>query len=377
MSRKAALFLHAGAEWYGADKVLFNVVAALKAGWECHVLLPNDGILVRKLADLGVMVGVLPYPILRRKHFTLPGIFRFLGEYLMAIARLFRYIRRNRITCVCSHTFAVTEGVALALLGVPQIWHVLEIITRPLFLHQLLTLAAKFTAKRIICASMAVQSHLGTPPNSIVIHHGIAPLIKDAHPKTLHPRAPLVIGMLGRFNHWKGQDHLVLAMRHLLDRQEKPYTIGKVLMVGGVFENDTEALERVVALVAESPHRDVFEIRAYTESIISVYREIDLYVLPSTLPDPFPTVVLEAMSMGIPVVGYRHGGIVEMLDTIPAALAEPCNTEALAAVIDTVLSDEDTYNHFAGACLDKFNAVYRSEAFQAAVQATFDSVRLL
>lgn len=374
MKKKAALFLHAGAEWYGADKVLYNMVAALQEGWDCHVLLPNEGVLVEKFTALGVTVKVLPYPILRRKYFTLAGILRFLGDYLVATARLLRYVRSNQITCVCSHTFAVTEGVMLALTGVPQIWHVLEIITKPAFLNHLLTSLARATARRIICASRAVQDHLGAPPNSLVIYHGVEPLIKDVQPRTLRKGAPAVIGMLGRFNHWKGQDHLVLAARQLLEHPKASYTIGKVLMVGGVFENDTAALEKVVALIHESPHPDLFEIRAFTENITSVYREIDLYVLPSTLPDPFPTVVLEAMSMGIPVVGYRHGGIVEMLEGISGALAEPCSTRALAEVIDRVLSDRDVYNNVAQSCLARFNTSYNLKSFQAAVRSTFNGL---
>jgi len=162
--KKAVLFLHAGAEWYGADKVLFNTITALKEHWECHVLLPNVGILVEKFADLGVTVQVFAYPILRRKQFTLSGIIRFLGEYLIAVLRLFGYVRKHRIHCVCAHTFAVTEGVALALLGVPQVWHVLEIITKPRSLNRFLALAARTTAAKIICASRAVQENLGAPP---------------------------------------------------------------------------------------------------------------------------------------------------------------------------------------------------------------------
>nr|WP_232775236.1 glycosyltransferase [Streptococcus thermophilus] len=40
---------------------------------------------------------------------------------------------------------------------------------------------------------------------------------------------------------------------------------------------------------------------------------IDIFVLPSTNPDPLPTVVLEAMACGKPVVGYHHGGVCEMV----------------------------------------------------------------
>ena len=38
------LYLHAGAEMYGADKVLLELIKGLdKEAFEAHVILPNDG----------------------------------------------------------------------------------------------------------------------------------------------------------------------------------------------------------------------------------------------------------------------------------------------------------------------------------------------
>ena len=44
------LYLHAGAEMYGADKVLMELIKGLdKDAFEAHVILPNDGVLVGAL----------------------------------------------------------------------------------------------------------------------------------------------------------------------------------------------------------------------------------------------------------------------------------------------------------------------------------------
>lgn len=46
------LYLHAGAEMYGADKVLLELIKGLdKEAFEAHVILPNDGVLVGALED--------------------------------------------------------------------------------------------------------------------------------------------------------------------------------------------------------------------------------------------------------------------------------------------------------------------------------------
>ena len=69
---KKILYLHAGSEFYGADKVLRDLIAGLdKTQFEPHVILPSDGILVGKLREAGAKVSVIEYPILRRKYFVI------------------------------------------------------------------------------------------------------------------------------------------------------------------------------------------------------------------------------------------------------------------------------------------------------------------
>jgi glycosyltransferase involved in cell wall biosynthesis len=61
--------------------------------------------------------------------------------------------------------------------------------------------------------------------------------------------------------------------------------------------------------------------------------QIDLFLLTSLLPDPFPTVVLESMSAGVPTIGYCHGGINEMLHDDPLCLIPIGDYETLAEKI--------------------------------------------
>lgn len=61
-------------------------------------------------------------------------------------------------------------------------------------------------------------------------------------------------------------------------------------------------------------------------------------ILPSTNPDPLPTVVLEAMASGTPVVGYKHGGVTEMIrNGKDGMLAEINNPEDLRKKVENVL----------------------------------------
>ena len=65
----------------------------------------------------------------------------------------------------------------------------------------------------------------------------------------------------------------------------------------------------------------------------------DVFCLPSR-DDPFPLVVLEAMSLGVPVVAFDVGGVREQVgDT--GLLVPPEDTSALAEALETVAADPE------------------------------------
>ena len=93
------LYLHAGAEMYGADKVLMELIKGLdKDAFEAHVILPNDGVLVGALEEVGAKVKVIDYPILRRKYFNPKGILEYFGSYNRYSKQIAQYAKENGIT---------------------------------------------------------------------------------------------------------------------------------------------------------------------------------------------------------------------------------------------------------------------------------------
>ena len=71
-------------------------------------------------------------------------------------------------------------------------------------------------------------------------------------------------------------------------------------------------------------------------------RDAWVVAVPSIRPDPFPNVVLEAMSEGRAVVGSRLGGIPEMvMDGDTGLFVEAGDAFALASAMARVLADRD------------------------------------
>lgn len=93
------------------------------------------------------------------------------------------------------------------------------------------------------------------------------------------------------------------------------------------------------------------------EDIIALYNAVDIYVTPS-LEENLPNTIMEAMSCGKPCVGFRIGGIPEMIDHKENGyVAEYKSADDLAQGINWVLEPENykTCAHFSR---DKVESAY-------------------
>ncbi len=78
------------------------------------------------------------------------------------------------------------------------------------------------------------------------------------------------------------------------------------------------------------------------KTIVQVYNAVDAFVLPS-LEDNLPNTIMESMACGVPCVGFRVGGIPEMIDHLKNGyIANYRDSEDLAKGIHWVLAEADT-----------------------------------
>lgn len=321
---KNILYLHAGAEMYGADKVLLELVKGLdKSKYNPIVILPNEGVLVDALRKEGIETEVVPYPILRRKYFNPKGILRYISSYKKYSKQIVKMVKKRNINLIHVNTTAVLEGIYLKkVLKVPIVWHIHEILLKPkLMFHFLSCLVGRYSDS-VVAVSKAVREHLChsrfiKDDKVTVIYNGIDN--DDFHPgkdtdylkQELNiPQDSLVIGMIGRVNAWKGQGDFLEAVEPILAEHEDVYAV----MVGGVFEGEEWRMDELKSKISQSPYKNRIVIEDFRKDTPYIHNLFDIFVLPSTNPDPLPTVVLEAMASGRPVISYNHGGAMEMVE---------------------------------------------------------------
>lgn len=146
----------------------------------------------------------------------------------------------------------------------------------------------------------------------------------------------------------KGMTYLVEAVRQLAESRPDMAADTVVAILGGHSEDVAARL----ALPA-FPLGYVSDER----KIVDVYNAADVFVLPS-LEDNLPNTIMEAMACGVPCVGFKVGGIPEMIDHRRNGYVAAFRDAAdLAAGIRWVLAEAD-YADLQRQALSKVTASY-------------------
>ncbi len=207
--------------------------------------------------------------------------------------------------------------------------------------------------ERVICVSNSVRAHVlanypTVPPQRLrVITPGIDPL---AFPHGYRPDAawqaaffaehaqlagrPLLL-LPGRGTRLKGHMDAVRALALLATRHG---TEAVLYMPGAREPGRMDYLDEVLVLarklgvaeriVASAPRSDLAAVYAISSAVLQV----------STRPEAFGRTALEALSIGVPVVGYAHGGIGELLDALyPEGAVAPGDVDAVVAQLARIL----------------------------------------
>lgn len=386
MKRKRILYLHSGAELYGADNILYEILKGIdKNKYEIYVLLPCDGPLVEKIQNLGINVEILDYPIIRRKYFNIKGIFDYIINYFKYNSRINSFIKKNEIDIVHVNTLAVLQGIGLRKKRCKIIYHIHEMINEPKLLFKIIYYLICRYSHKVIVVSNAVEKHIHSITkkkfnNVVVIHNGINidKYVSDGDCISLYnelniPENSIVVGMIGRINNIKGQDHFIKSLVPIIENNKDIYGV----MVGGTFDGQEWRKEKLVELISSYSNNlsDHFKIVDFRNDVNLFYKLFDLFVLPSVKYDSFPTVVLEAMASSLPIVAYKQGGVVEMVeDGINGFLVEWKNIDELSKIIKHTLSNPDIINDMSKHSLRIMREKFSLDVFLYNIEKVYEEV---
>jgi glycosyltransferase involved in cell wall biosynthesis len=364
------LVLHSSSDLYGASKILLQTVSyLLKKGHKIIVIVSEEGPLPDLLRKEGCEVYIIKLGTLRRKYFTPSGIINRVSAIKKAIKGIGKIALNRDIDIIYSNTTTVLAGAFLAKrMNIRHVWHIHEIITQKWLMKVIGWVVNRYSDKAIV-VSNAVKKYWQdyVDENKIaVVYNGLD------YQKYLHADGSLLrselglsaedllIGMIGRVHPWKGQTYFLNIAKHVLNG----YPNVKFIMVGDVFPGNEYLYDEIRKTISDLSIQEQVIDLGYRNDIPKILSALDIFVLPSVLPDPLPTVVLEAMAAAIPVVATAHGGSTEMvLDQVTGYLIPWDDASKAASVILKLTSSKTLREEMGSRGRDRVQSMFSGDAY--------------
>src|SRR6266550_2055806 len=379
-ARPRVVFVNHCARLSGGELALLRLLPALEQV-DLHVILGEDGTLVRRLHETGISAEVLPMGDAARDLHrgevtpgTVPGkALLDTSAYAVALARRLRRLRPD-IVHTNSLKSALYGGVAGRLAGVPVVWHIRDRIAEdylPPPAVRLVHAAARSLPSAIIANSRATLATLGESEafrsvvtSPLVIYDSAATADPDGHHGEF-----LNVGMVGRLAPWKGQHVFLDGFRQAFGRgPESAVIVGAPLFGEDWYEADLRRRAHVLGLNG----RIVFA--GFREDIWTALHEIDILVHASVTPEPFGQVIVEGMSAGLPVIATDAGGPAEIIeDGVDGLLYPPGDADALANHLRG-LADDPALRARVGAAARESSKRFTAEAAADRVTWVYERV---
>jgi glycosyltransferase involved in cell wall biosynthesis len=367
---RALFFVETPHRLAGAQRSLLAQLSRISAhGIDPLAVFPAPGVVEEAYRAAGVPTKVLQAPpsllLFNKKLLTYSASRRALvlvREILPYSIRLARLIRDGRHDVV---HFNSARGVLIGALGAklarrPTVMHVRG---SPDGVSRSLWNAAELLADRIVLVARALEVSVGERYRArcTVVHNGVdVPTPRDR----IAARAALA-GRIGRPNlatsdqvlfvslssvvPFKGLHHLLTAAAELRDRGVRAH---HVFAGGG---GDERYHDFILARRRELGLEDIVDIVGFVPDPLAMLAAADALVLPSVWSETLaidgevidvkcteglPRSILEALSLGVPVVATRIVGVGEQIDDgVTGWMVPPSDPKALADAMEKVALD--------------------------------------
>lgn len=152
------------------------------------------------------------------------------------------------------------------------------------------------------------------PARQYVIHNWLDRTVLDKREDSAGEKLRSGILCIGRLNRWKGQDMLAEAYEQAFSSREDRPTL---TFVGS--ESGTEHDARVDELRRKGT-RLGWQVLNFAADPSGYFSSASLVVVPSLQPEPFGTVILEAIRHGCRVIAFDGGGPADMARNFPGII---------------------------------------------------------
>lgn len=354
------LALHPSDELYGADRVLLTLVRSWNDEFDVQVVLPTDvdypeRLLSGRLEQAGVSVIRADVPVLRRAYLRVGALPRLLSRVWVAIGLLRRL--RPRLVYLSTSAMLLVAPVA-RLLGVMPVAHLHEVWSRA---DRVLLAPLIACCPTVVVVSEPVAASLGRARRrAIVVHNGFdIPQVDSAVRARLRGRLgvgddDLLAIVASRWNAWKGHTGLLAAWAGLRRTDLHLAVLGGPPAIGASVD--------VPTLVAGLADPTRVHLVGETSQALDWVAAADVVLVPSSRPDPLPTIAIEAAALGRAVLASACGGLPEIVvDGATGRLLPPDDPQAWRQALDGL--ERTSLEGWGRAAAERFSTEFTVDRF--------------
>jgi glycosyltransferase involved in cell wall biosynthesis len=301
----------------GVERGTIEVAKALCDAGHRSIVISAGGRLVQALESMGA--EHVQWDIGKKSLLTLRYVFR-----------LRRYLKNNRVDILHARSRLPAWVAYLA-------WKGLDVGKRPRFVttvHGLYSVK-KYSAimtrgEAVIAVSDTVKKYILDNYPDVdesrirVIHRGVDPnefpyryqpdasWLQKWHEQYPQLRGKMLLTLPGRLTRLKGHHDFIGLICSL---RGKGYNVHG-LIVGGEDPRRLEYARELHTRVAKEKMTEHISFTGYRDDMREIYAVSDIIFSLSSQPESFGRTTLEALSIGVPVVGYDHGGVGEIMQRI-------------------------------------------------------------
>lgn len=323
--------------WAGAEVQVFNLLQTLVKNpvINISVICFNDGILSRRLADIGMSVTVVDEKkkgvlrsvqnvskILHLIRCDIVHVHGYKEMFIVILAKIFGF---NSIKIV--RTFH-----GLGMLNSSKKYRALEKFCSLFLFH---AICVSNDLMRIIINKKLLPSEKVTVfHNCICMNNTVSDSVfkQQLRLSLKIPNDSLIIGTVGRLVKVKGHRILIEAVGKLIQKNPKVYL---VIVGDGPLLNDLNEMVNELNL-----SKNIL-LTGFKENAADIITVFDIFVL-SSFHEGIPMVLLEAIRSNIPIVTTDVGGISEILQNgISASFCKPGNVDELVYNCESLVNDKE------------------------------------
>ncbi|MCX7725541.1 MAG: glycosyltransferase family 4 protein [Chitinispirillaceae bacterium] len=341
-NKKTILFInHWAKELGGAEYSLLDILEEIAKSKkaEIYLLTSEEGLLHKKLEGKNINYKIIPCSKnvikIRRTSLFISILREWQAMFSFFLFLVKTYLFVSKLKPVCIHANVPKSHITLfflCLMGYKgkTIIHMREIFEKNSLAYFIYFFFSFVKNLEIIAVSKSVKFHLPSllQKKTEVIYNGVTISPKK---KISFTDYPVKFLYLGRIVRWKRCDILIVAFVRVVKKKRK--SSAYLTIAGNLSYGDKNYIDYLTNLIHQNNAEDLIRFNFNIENPLEVLCSHDVMCVPSAK-EPFGRVAAEAQGCGLPVIGFKEGGLPEIvIDGETGIVVEEGNLDKLGDAI--------------------------------------------